>query len=214
MGAQVEAYRNQSSSRRIFETFFMDELTPGLGQLASPRKHYSSRPTAHRRRFFVLIFLDTEYTDPLNCDLISIGMVSEDGQHELYLERSDYEHQWRSSFVHANVLLQLGNAGPAVDRQQLAAQLTMWFSTLPRSVTIACDSVTDWNLLLNALDDVRPSNLTDRYDLRGHIDSSVFHHAVVRYHERNGPWHHALHDARAHRHGWLAWHDSKKAIPK
>ncbi|WP_409268561.1 hypothetical protein [Massilia sp. BHUDP2] len=162
----------------------------------------------------MLIFLDTEYTDLLNCDLISIGMVSEDGQYELYLERSDYERQWCNSFVHAAVLPQLGNAGPALDRDQLAVQLTMWFLTLPRSIAIACDSFTDWELLLDALGDVRPPNLIGRYDLRGHVDSSVFHRAVVRYHERNGPWHHALHDARAHRHGWLAWHDSRRGTSK
>lgn len=158
----------------------------------------------------MLIFLDTEYTDSLNCDLISIGMVSENGRHELYLERSDFEQQWCNSFVHAAVLPQLGSAGTALDRAQMAVQLTTWFSTLPRSITIACDSFTDWELLLDALGDVHPPNLIGRYDLRGYIDSSVFHHAVVEYHERNGPWHHALHDARAHRQGWLAWHDSKK----
>lgn len=159
----------------------------------------------------MLIFLDTEYTDALSCDLISIGMVSEDGQHELYLERSDYQVAWCNSFVHAAVLPQLGCAGSPLDRQQLSARLVAWFATLPRSVTIACDSFTDWELLLDAMDDVRPANLAGRYDLRGHIDSSVFHHAVVRYHERSGPWHHALHDARAHRHGWLAWQDERKA---
>lgn len=35
----------------------------------------------------MLIFLDTEYTDSLNFDLISIGMISEDGQYEAQLER-------------------------------------------------------------------------------------------------------------------------------
>lgn len=158
----------------------------------------------------MLIFLDTEYTDSLNCDLISIGMVSEDGQHELYLERSDYERQWCNSFVHAAVIPQLETAGTALDRKQMEAQLAKWFVTLPHSITIACDSFTDWELLLDALGDARPPNLIGRYDLREHVDSSVFNHAVVRYHERNGPWHHALHDARAHCHGWLAWHNSDK----
>jgi len=158
----------------------------------------------------MLIFLDTEYTDSLDCDLISIGMVSEDGRHELYAERSDYHVEWCSSFVHAAVLPQLGKTGPAVDRSQLAVKLIDWFAELPRSVTLACDSFTDWELLLDALDGVRPPNLAGRYDLRANIDSSIFHSAVVRYHELAGPWHHALHDARAHRLGWLAWQDSKK----
>src|SRR6266571_5709583 len=114
----------------------------------------------------MLIFLDTEYTDSLDCDLISVGMVSEDGQHELYVERSDYQVEWCNSFVHAAVLPKLGSAGPALDRLQLADRLAAWFATLPRSVTVACDSFTDWELLLDALGDVRPANLSGRYDLR------------------------------------------------
>ena len=159
----------------------------------------------------MLIFLDTEYTDPLNCDLISIGMVSEDGQYELYLERLDYTKEWCNSFVQATVLPLLGNANPAVDRNLLREQLAAWFLVLPRSVTVGCDSFTDWRLLLDALGNVRPQNLSGRYDLRGLVDSPVFHRAVMRYHERTGPWHHALHDARAHRHGWLAWKDNQKS---
>jgi hypothetical protein len=137
-------------------------------------------------------------------------MVSEDGRFELYLERQDYKKEWCNSFVNAAVLPLLGKMGPAVDRHQLQEKLATWFSGLPRSITVACDSFADWELLLDALGDVLPKNLTGRYDLRGHIDSSVFHHAVLRYHERNGPWHHALHDARAHRYGWLALKDNQK----
>jgi hypothetical protein len=158
----------------------------------------------------MLIFLDTEFTDFIDCDLISIGMVSEDGKYEFYVERSDYLAQWCNQFVRAAVLPQLDKAGPALNRPQLTVRLLEWFATLPRNVTIACDSFTDWELLLDAMGGERPVNLTGRYDLRGHIDSSAFHHAVVRYHELNGPWHHALHDARAHRHGWLAWQDARK----
>lgn len=162
----------------------------------------------------MLIFLDTEYTDPLNCDLISIGMVSEDKQYELYVERSDFSRECCNKFVQATVLPQLGMHGSALSRDQLAARLKSWFAALPRSITIACDSVTDWELLLDALNNECPPNLIGRYDLRGHIDLSVFHRAVVEYHERNGAWHHALHDARAHRHGWLAWQDSRKGREK
>jgi hypothetical protein len=158
----------------------------------------------------MLVFLDTEYTDPRDIDLISIGMVTEDGQRELYLERSDYQRTWCNSFVQSTVLPQLGHRGPALDRHQLGAQLAKWLTTLPRNVVIACDSFTDWELLLDALGDARPTNLNGRYDLRSHIDSTTFHNAVVSYHERNGDWHHALHDAKAHRHGWLAWQDERK----
>lgn len=158
----------------------------------------------------MLVFLDTEFTDFLECELISIGMVSEDGKYELYLERADYPLERCNSFVRAAVLPQLGQAQPAVTSVQLMERLAAWFAVLPRNVTIACDSFTDWELLLDALGEMRPTNLRGRFDIRTLVDSTVFHRAVVRYHEQHGPWHHALHDARAHRIGWLAWMDAKK----
>jgi len=39
----------------------------------------------------MLIFLDIEFTDFVDCELISIGMVSEDGKHVLYLEVQDFD---------------------------------------------------------------------------------------------------------------------------
>jgi hypothetical protein len=153
----------------------------------------------------MLIFLDTEFTDPLNCDLISIGMVGENGGCELYLERSDFEESWCNPFVRSAVLPQLGLAGPQLTRRQVAERLASWFSTLQPSVMIACDCYTDWELLLDALGDHCPANLLGRFDLHASINTTIFNRAVVQYHEQYGPWHHALHDARAHRYGWLAW---------
>lgn len=152
----------------------------------------------------MLVFLDTEFTDPLDCDLISIGMVGENGDFELYLERSDYEENRCNAFVRAAVLPQLGVIGASLNRQQVAEQLGTWFSTLPSHVMIACECYTDWELLLDAFGDRCPTNLIGRYDLHAAVDTTKFHRAVVHYHERYGPWHHALHDARAYRHGWLA----------
>lgn len=155
----------------------------------------------------MLLFLDTEYTDPLNIDLISLGLVSEDGKNEFYYERTDFKKDWRNGFVRTAVLPQIGQwTDLRADRTELRTRLATWFATLPRSVTIACDSYTDWELLLDALDGERPDNLAGRYDLRGLIDTSAFNQAVCQYHGVDGqPWHHALHDARAHRMGWLAW---------
>lgn len=158
------------------------------------------------------IFLDTEYTDSRHIGLISIGLVSEDGRNEFYAERSDYSIEYCNQFVKMAVLPLL-DAPPAfvLDRMALAGCLQTWFRSLPRSVTIACDDRTDWELLVDALNGSLPSNVNGYRDLRPLIDSSVFHRAVCRYHEQPGhPWHHSLHDARAHRAGWLAWMDSKK----
>lgn len=154
----------------------------------------------------MLIFLDTEFTDGLHCDLISVGMVSDDGAHEFYAERSDFELDWCNSFVHVAVLPQLGRAGPALDRPQLAVRLIEWFASLPgNSVTVASDSFADWELLLDAIGDERPANLTGWYDLRVDAHAPTFHSAVCHYHSHgHQPWHHALHDAKANRQGWLA----------
>lgn len=161
----------------------------------------------------MLLFLDTEFTDFIDCDLISIGMVSEDGQHVFYAERSDYRQDWASDFVRMAVQPYLGREACAVcSREELARRLWAWFATLPRQVRIACDSVHDRDLLWDALDEGLPPNLEQkRFDLAPLIDTTVFHKAVCRYHEQeNSPWHHALHDAHAHRAGWLAWQDERR----
>lgn len=155
----------------------------------------------------MLVFLDTEFTDLLDCDLISIGMVSLDGKHSLYLERSDYRADWCSPFVQSAVLPQLGHAGAAVTRAELADRLTAFFANLPTTVIVACDHGTDYELLLDALDGDRPANLLGGYNLRSVMDIAGFNHAAALYHEQSGGWHHALHDAQAHRHGWLAVQD-------
>jgi hypothetical protein len=162
---------------------------------------------------YMLIFLDTEFTDFIDCDLISIGMVSEDGQHEFYAERNDYVSDWQSDFVRVAVVpLLRRHAGCSYGRAELSEQLRSWFSTLPRNVQIACDSAHDRDLLWDAFDQDLPANLSRSvFDLRPLIDTTVFHRAVCRYHDQpERPWHHAMHDAHAHRAGWLAWQDDKR----
>lgn len=52
----------------------------------------------------MLIFLDTEYTDSLHINLISIAMVTEDGSNEFYAELNDFVREDCSPFVQAAVL--------------------------------------------------------------------------------------------------------------
>lgn len=160
----------------------------------------------------MLIFLDTEYTDTTLKDLISIGMVSEDGQHELYLEVQDFDRTKCSPFVIRQVLPLLGTMATAITpRTNLQGRLREWFATLPRSIAIACDSPIDRQLLSDVFENAWPENITGWFDLRPLIDTSAFHGAVEKYHTMERPWHHALYDAQAHRIGWLAWMDEKAA---
>jgi hypothetical protein len=154
----------------------------------------------------MLLFIDTEFTDFLNIDLISIGLVSEDGRHQFYAERTDFCYDWCNDFVRSAVWAHLG-ADPAanVKRDELRQRLSDWFKTLPAAVTIACDSYTDYELLLDALDGEKPANLAGYLDIRPLGESAVFNDAICRYHAEPGrPWHHAYHDAAAIRMGWLA----------
>lgn len=156
----------------------------------------------------MLIFLDTEFTDFLNCELLSIAMVSEDGQYEFYAERTDYKESVCSDFAKQEVLPLMGKAaGAGCTLDELRVRLWDWFSKLPQHVRIATDSERDRDLLWNALGEGLPSNLDrDIFDLRSLIEAPAFKNAVFNYHNSpDQPWHHALHDARALRFGWVVW---------
>lgn len=159
----------------------------------------------------MLVFLDTEFTDFTNCELISIGMVTEDGHLELYLEVQDFDRAKCNSFVQSNVCNHLGQIEDAiVSSTSVQARLRAWFTRLPRKVVIACDSAHDRNLLADVFEGNWPCNLAGWFDLRPLIDTGVFDRAVANYHTKARPWHHALYDAHAHRVGWLAWMDHRQ----
>ncbi|MDP3672674.1 MAG: 3'-5' exoribonuclease [Telluria sp.] len=153
----------------------------------------------------MLIFLDTEFTDFIDCDLVSIGMITEDGQ-SFYAERTDFNYDWCNDFVRSAVWAHLGaDPNAKVKRDELRERLVSWFKTLPASVQVAADSFTDWELLIDALDGQKPENLTGYVDLRPLGESKVFNEAVCAHHAVPGrPWHHAYYDAAATRMGWLA----------
>jgi hypothetical protein len=156
------------------------------------------------------LFLDTEYTDPEHQQLISVGIVSEDGQHSFYGELNDYDPSLCNRFVCESVLPHLEHKG--MNCEQLAHVLREWFAVLPRRVFFSCDSYIDVKLVLELLGE-RPANLIENWlDLRSLIDTSIYHNAVESYHSPEKPWHHALHDAAAHRVGWLAWMDLNKSV--
>lgn len=155
----------------------------------------------------MLLFLDTEFTDFIDIDLISIGLVSEDGHHAFYAERNDYRIDAASDFVRVAVLPQLGKRPDAIcSREGLTLRLYDWFRTLPEQVSIACDSAHDRDLLWDAFEEGLPLNLDPRLvELAWLSEDPRFNAAVERYYLNSGFLrHHALHDASALRAGWLA----------
>lgn len=158
----------------------------------------------------MLFFLDTEFSDFIDCDLISVALVSADGEHEFYGERTDFNRAFCSDFVRAAVLVHLCKFPEAIcEKDQLAERLRLWLKALPFNITIAYDYQMDYELLYDLLDGDLPTNITGYYNLRPLIDKPAFNKAVCAYHVVPGqPWHHALHDVRAQRLGWLAWDDA------
>lgn len=163
----------------------------------------------------MLVFLDTEYTGlshpaPAR-KLLSLALVTEDGSAEWYAELDRWTLADCDPWVQRHVVPLL--TGPSLTRDAARASLQDWFAARPRSVQAACDSDTDWHYLLGLLGDRPPNLAAQRHDLAPLIDTDSYYNTVSAYFANGHPEHHALHDARAYRLGWLAWMDSKKAIP-
>lgn len=158
----------------------------------------------------MLIFLDTEFTDFVQIDLISIALVTEDGR-EFYAERTDYSREDCSDFVRAAVLPNLGRfPGATCDRNELTHRLHAWFDSLPEPGVLTFDYIADWELLIDACLDVEhpclPPNIGDKLHLGADVlGNSVYQHALNRTYTQTWPRHHALADARALSIGYWAW---------
>ncbi len=156
----------------------------------------------------MLLFLDTEFTDFIDCELISIGFVSEDGNHQLYLEVDDFRKEACNPFVQAAVLPQLGKARDAIrPKAEVGPYIRSWLSQFTE-ITLVCDSYLDLELLADILDGEWPANMKDRLDMREAMATKEFQTAQAKFHTLERPWHHALHDAERLRQGWLAFSHS------
>lgn len=72
----------------------------------------------------MLLFLDTEFTDFTNPELISIGLVAEDGR-EFYAECSEFDRATCNAFVNTKVLPRLvGTSVVTKNKAELCQALT------------------------------------------------------------------------------------------
>ncbi|MDS0862666.1 3'-5' exoribonuclease [Burkholderia pseudomultivorans] len=136
------------------------------------------------------IFVDTEFTDFIDCNLISVALVADDGQ-EFYAECNDFDRRACSAFVHEAVLPQLGRYPDRVfSRQDLQLALHEWLRPFKGGI-FCMDFAGDWDLLVDLLDGV-PSGWQGLL-IRDEIDQV----RLESYYAQFGGRHHALHDARA-----------------
>ena len=165
----------------------------------------------------MLVFLDTEFTDFIRPDLISIALASEDGR-EFYAERIDYRQADCSDFVRQTVQPLLGRVpGAACNRAELTCRLQDWFEALPEPAILIFDFESDWLLLadvcLGSSHGQLPANIGEKL----HLDSDaithpVFERAHSHIYTQAWPAHHALADARALMAGYRAWHKFMQPI--
>jgi hypothetical protein len=179
------------------------------------------------------IFIDTEFTDFIGSELISLGAVSDDGQHEFYVEITDYNRKLESGFVKENIIPLLDTQKYGMTYQKASLALFRWIESLPfDKIEIAADYPTDWDLFhgllfeslpekvdpefFNALTDVRVrASMKDLGIQPGLSDVAmgytqgatllIFRSSQNLYFSSNDvARHHALHDAKALRQAWNA----------
>ena len=158
------------------------------------------------------IFFDTEFTGLIvDQQLISIGLVAEDGERTFYAELSD---TWRpadvSDFARAAVLPQLEGGAARMTMRELGEQLTAWLVAFGKPVKLATDSLAwDWPWIQEVFYEMdawpenldgKPLLLTMNY-LPGY---DQFCSAVEQAFAEGLRRHHALDDAKANRLGWIA----------
>jgi len=151
----------------------------------------------------MLLFLDTEFTDFLYADLISIGLISEDGL-EFYAERNDYDRTGCSAFVKEAVLPRLGAASAQVGTEsEIGNALQAWLGQFD-TAEVCFDYTLDWEFFVGLVRD------PDHYKLPPgvvgrNIKAMLDPWDIECYWRENGRLdHHALHDARANRSAFQA----------
>jgi hypothetical protein len=171
------------------------------------------------------LFVDTEFTDFKNTELMSIGIVSEDGEHEFYRE-VQHIADFRSDFVNQVIV-------PLMDRDFkhsdiVALDLKEWIDALPYSdVTFIVDYVGDYTLMDELFKKQRPQKKMYAQMLNQgflHMLHSRGIHSqpglgkgyaalvneIPNYFLQDPRQHHALVDAKANRHGWLKGYEAAK----
>ncbi|WP_137924191.1 3'-5' exoribonuclease [Cupriavidus sp. 2SB] len=171
----------------------MEDAGMGLGEPTGGAGNGGPLSGIPRSRWKTRYFIDTEFTDFVDSQLISVAIVGEDGC-EFYGERSDFDRGRCSPFVREIVLPQLGQfPGRSMPCEALRAALALWLSEIPlRPKPVLCyDADCDYELVTELLGGPLP---------RGWRHENVFLKLdpvrLAQYLAKHGGEHHALHDAR------------------
>ncbi|MFZ6753867.1 hypothetical protein ACO0KY_10890 [Undibacterium sp. Dicai25W] len=147
----------------------------------------------------MLIFIDTEFTDFKDTELISIGLVSECGRYEFYAELPVNLAKC-NDFVVANIVPQLGKVpGAQCSVAELKTRLVLWLEQFAEQAPVICfDYDGDWRLFCHALDYQVPSWLRGK-NIYPYLDKVALQMYFIDNQLKD---HHALHDAKANCHAF------------
>ena len=154
----------------------------------------------------MLIFLDTEFTDFNDPDLISIGLVDEAGR-EFYAESTEYRQEACSDFVRQVVIPLLGETKNRVvgNYFEIAKQLNEWLKHYTDEITIAIDYLGDWQLLVKLLTLVPEEELVQNVkglNIYGDLDIMALEYYWLEVDAFGHKEHHALYDARGNKYAY------------
>ena len=171
------------------------------------------------------VFIDTEFTDFINCDLISIGAVTTDGE-IFYGENTDFLKPWASTWVKENIYPILKGGLYDMSRRELSARFWSWLEELDcDSVIISYDYKTDYELMVDLFNEDKHQKIVAHENIRNNIYyscdemtkvlggndydkmvarvMSVFENAIEEYFQTPGKIRHvAIDDACANRHAY------------
>lgn len=170
------------------------------------------------------VFIDTEFTDFINCDLISLGAVASTGE-EFYAENSEYYRNMASAWVRENIIPTLDLDKFGMRRLELSARFWSWLIELPADeIIITSDHGIDIDILKELFQndshpkiiafDVIPQIIArESGAIANHLGTqnnmlplvrAFFQKALDSYFEASSEdRHNALSDARANRFAWI-----------
>jgi hypothetical protein len=179
---------------------------PPFDELDAPPDHSGSEE--------IFVYFDTEFSDMLNPQLLSIGLVVDSGQ-EIYIEVAGAREMVVSDFVRREVFPLFGLHDPVVlAYDAIATYLEHWFDELRGGhrdigIVLIYDYPTDWQLIselrvpmLGEPTWTRAANVGGRMVqslmTSGRLVTQYFD-AIEEFHREHKQQHHALVDARAMR---------------
>lgn len=160
----------------------------------------------------LIIFFDTEFTElGIDPKLISIGLISEQGDRTFYAELTTYQLSDCSDFVREAVLPHLEGGEARMDMHELTLRLGNWLESFDAPIQLATDSLSwDWPWIqeIFCLPGTWPENVARRPLILS--QSPEFNLAVEAAFTTGLRRHHSLDDAKANRLGRIAQQQEKE----